>query len=83
MTGEMRKVSEISRRQIVHSKNGVAVAQQAVAKVGTKKPGGAGNENMHGQDSVLQKQLSVISGQFKIRNSQLSVISYRRCRSSP
>jgi hypothetical protein len=30
MTGEMGKVSEISRRQIVHAKNGVAVAQQAV-----------------------------------------------------
>jgi hypothetical protein len=55
----MGKVLQISRRQIVHAKNGVAVAQQAVAKVGTKKPGSAGNENMHGQDSVLQKQWRV------------------------
>jgi hypothetical protein len=44
----------------------VAIAQQPVAKVRTKKPGGAGNKYMLGQDSVLQKQLSVISGQLSV-----------------
>ena len=56
MIGEMGKVSEISRRQIVHAKNGVSVAQQTVAKVRTKKPGSAGNENVHAQIVALQKQ---------------------------
>jgi hypothetical protein len=56
MTCEMGKVSEISRRQIIHAKNGVAIAQQPLAKVRTKKAGSAGNKNVHAQIVLLQKQ---------------------------
>src|SRR5580693_5686221 len=61
MACEMGKVSEISRRQIVHAKNSVAIAQQAVAKVRTKKPGSAGNKDLHAQFVVLPKQWLVVS----------------------
>jgi hypothetical protein len=55
IAGEMDKVLPVSGGHIVHAENGVAVAQQAVGKVRTKKTGSAGDENMHRQDSVLQR----------------------------
>jgi hypothetical protein len=59
MTAEMGEVIQIPRGQIVHAENPVAVAQQAVGKMRSEKPGCAGNKYVHGQSSVLQNQCSV------------------------
>ncbi len=75
MAGEMRKILQISRRQIVHAKNRMAVAQQAIGKVRTKKPGSAGDKNMHGQILALQKQWLVESVSASVR-SQWSAHSH-------
>jgi len=50
----MGKVLQISVDRLSTPKNGVAVVQQTVAKVGTKKSGSAGNENVHAQIALLQ-----------------------------
>jgi hypothetical protein len=51
----------------------MAVVQQAIGKVRTKKSGSAGNENMHGQILALQKQWLVTSVSASVSAS--SVIS--------
>ncbi len=66
MTGEMGEVLQVPRRQIIHAKNGMAFAQQAVGKVRTKKAGSAGDENMHGQSSALQYLRSAISASVSV-----------------
>jgi hypothetical protein len=48
--------------EIVDAENGVALAQQAVGEVRTKKSGGAGNKYAHGQKFSLRPDCGQIDG---------------------
>ena len=58
MACEMGDVFRIARRKIVDAKNGVALAQQAIGEVGTKKPGSAGDKNTHASNCHCSKTYS-------------------------
>ena len=54
---QVREVFAIAGAEVIHADNGVALAQQAVSEVRTKKPGSAGDKYAHGQQSMLQMNL--------------------------
>ena len=57
LIGQMGEVFPVAGREVIDADNGVALAQQPVGEVRTKKSGGAGDKYAHGQVFMLQEIL--------------------------